>query len=120
MVLLSDAAAVAAHALRDYWPYILLVLILARFTRNHYLLGLHDIPGPFLSSLTDLWHFFHCLFGRSWKDYELHRKYNSPLLRLGPNTISVSDAEAVRIIYGYKPVFKKVCLTYRCMSSLGS
>jgi hypothetical protein len=40
-------------------------------------------------------------------EYTLHRKYNTPLLRLGPNTISVSDSDALRIIYGWKPVFKK-------------
>lgn len=40
----------------------------------------------------------------------MHEKYNSPLLRLGPNTVSISDPEAIRVIYGWKPVLKKVII----------
>ena len=90
-----------------YWSCFLVISIVGRLICNRYKPGLQDIPGPFLASLSDLWLFFHCLQGKSYKDYELHRKYNSNLLRLGPNTVSVADGEAVRIIYGWKPVWKK-------------
>jgi len=102
--LLQDVGELALR----YWPYLLLISIVGRLAANRYKPGVSDIPGPFLASLTDLWLFFHCLRGKSQKDYELHRKYNSPLLRLGPNTISVADGEAVRMIYGWKPVWTKV------------
>lgn len=92
---------------REYWLYALAFGLIARLVRNRYKPGLRDIPGPFLASLTDVWLFFHCILRKSNKDYLLHEKYNSPLLRLGPNTVSVADPEAVRIIYGYKPVLQK-------------
>ncbi|KAJ6005165.1 hypothetical protein N7451_003109 [Penicillium sp. IBT 35674x] len=75
---------------QSVWTYLVipLLLFISRLVQNRYRSGLHKIPGPYIASLTDLWQFFHCLAGRSWRDYELHRKYNSPLLRLGPNLIS--------------------------------
>lgn len=93
-----------------YWGLLLGVLVFARLLRNRYKSGLNKIPGPFAASLTNLWQFYHCFKGEAWKDYELHEKYNSPLLRIGPNTISVADPDAVRIIYGYKPTFTKARL----------
>ena len=104
MGFLADIAAIV----RTYWAALLIVLIAVRLVRNRYKPVLRDIPGPFLASLSDLWLLQHCIRGKSYKDYELHRKYDTPLLRLGPNTISVADIEASRIIYGWKPVFKKV------------
>ena len=104
MGLLSDVVG----AVQRYWPYLLIALLVIHLVRNRYKPVLRNIPGPFLASLSDLWLFQHCARGKSFRDYELHRKYNSSLLRLGPNTISVADIEASRIIYGWKPVFKKV------------
>lgn len=98
--------------MQSYWPYVLVAFFVAHLIRNRYKPVLRDIPGPFLASLTDLWLFQHCFRGKSFRDYELHRKYNSSLLRLGPNTISVADIEASRIIYGWKPVFKKVRMPF--------
>lgn len=98
----------AVDLVQARWWQLLLLLVVARLVRNHFRSGIHGIPGPFLASLSDVWLFFHCWLGQPAYDFKLHRKYNSPLLRLGPKTIAVSDAEAVRIIYGYKPVFNKV------------
>ena len=103
MTLLQNALIfVGAH-----WALVLIFMITLKLVRNRYQRGLSKIPGPFLASLTDLWLFYHCWCGKSYKDYELHRKYNSPLLRLGPNTISVSDGTAIKIIYDYKRIFPK-------------
>ncbi|KAH0836163.1 hypothetical protein AYO21_04830 [Fonsecaea monophora] len=93
--------------LQKYWIPCIFVGIFIRLLRNRYKPGVRGIPGPFLASISDLWLFIHCVQRKSQKDYELHRQYDTPLLRLAPNTISVGDAEAVRIIYGWKPVFKK-------------
>ena len=93
---------------KDYWALILLSLVALRLIRNRYKTSLYDIPGPFFASLSDLWLLWHCYRGRCYKDYELHREYGSPVLRLGPNTVSVSDPNAVKIIYGWKRVFNKV------------
>jgi hypothetical protein len=94
--------------LQQYWPYGLILAILGWALRNRYGYGLSDVPGPFLASITELWLFFHVWNQKGTTEYELHRKYNSPILRLGPNILSFSNVEAVRTIYGYKPVFTKV------------
>lgn len=100
--------AAITQAASAYWMPVCLVAVIAHLVRNRYRYGLSDIPGPFFASVSDLWLFFHYLRRRGLEEYDLHQKYQSPLLRLGPNTVSVSDAEAVKIIYGWKPVFAKV------------
>ena len=92
--------------LKVAWPALIVLALGARFLRNYY--KLNHIPGPFLARFTDAWRLIHCLRGQSSRQYELHRKYNSHLIRLGPNTVSVSDATAIPIIYGLKPIFNKV------------
>src|ERR1700761_276334 len=97
--------------LKVLWPALILLAIGARFLRNYY--RLNHIPGPFLARFTDAWRFIHCFRGQSHRQYELHRRYDSHLVRLGPNTVSVSDATAIPIIYGLKPIFNKVgCQNY--------
>lgn len=91
-----------------YWLYFLLCLLLIRLGANRYRKGLYGIPGPFLASFSNLWLLTNCARGKSTEEWKLHRKYDSKLVRLGPSTVSVADPEAIRIIYGYKPVFKKV------------
>jgi hypothetical protein len=92
--------------LKAIWPALVLLALGARFLRNYY--KLNHIPGPFLAGLTDFWRFIHCFRGQSSRQYELHRKHDSHLVRLGPNTVSVSDATAIPIIYGLNPIFNKV------------
>lgn len=104
MALLVDIV----EAANSYWlPFLGLVLIF-HLARNHFKPALMDIPGPFLASLTDFWRLFHSRLGKGHEDYLLHRKYNSPILRVGPNTVAVADPEAIRVIYGWKPIFRKV------------
>lgn len=88
--------------------------LLGRLLYNRYERGLNKIPGPFLASLSDLWLFIHYMRRRGLTEYNLHQAYKSPILRLGPRTVSVADAEAIRVIYGWKPVFRKVSLYAHC------
>lgn len=83
-----------------------LAFLTFRLIRNY--LRLRHIPGPFIASLTDLWR-SRAQNSPNFGDrmIELHRQYG-PLVRLGPNFVSVSDPAAVPIIYGNKPVWKKV------------
>jgi hypothetical protein len=105
--LLMDVSAFA-RILCAHWIEVILGLLFLRFLRNRFRPVLYKIPGPFLASVSDLWLFFHAYNGNTYKEYEMHRKYNSSLLRLGPNTVAVADPAAIRIIYGYKKVFNKV------------
>jgi hypothetical protein len=85
---------------------LILVYLLARFVRNF--LKLRHIPGPFVAVISDVWRYVHCMRGHTMDEYKLHREYNSPLLRLGPNTVSVSDPTAIKTIYGMSPIYTKV------------
>lgn len=102
-------------AVEDYWLHVVIALAVAKLIHNRFGHGLSKIPGPFLASLSDLWLFVHYYRRRGLTEYDLHLKYASPLVRLGPNTVSVSDPEALKIIYGWKPILRKVCyiLPYR-------
>lgn len=74
--------------------------------------GLNAIPGPFLASISSLWK-----FKTVWcedmtnRNTELHEKYG-PLVRIGPNHISASSAEALHIIHRAKTGFIKAFPSY--------
>lgn len=104
MGLLGESLALASV----YWPFLFAAILLARVLSARYGSGLSGIPGPYLASFSNLWLFWHCYLGRSAEDIKLHKKYKTKLLRLAPKTVAVSDAEASRIIYGWKRVFQKV------------
>ena len=70
---------------------------------------LSSVPGPWLASLTDLWR-AHAQNYRQFTQIllQLHDQYG-PLVRIGPNMVSVSDAKAVPSIYTTHGEFTKVC-----------
>jgi hypothetical protein len=58
------------------------------------------IPGPLLARLSKLWEANEYLHGRTAKTRkELHKKYNSDFVRVGPNEISIRCVEALEKIY---------------------
>jgi len=87
-------------------PIFLTLALVIRWVRNYY--HLCNIPGPLLAQFSDAWRIWHCWTGQSSQQYKLHRQYDSPLIRLGPNTVSVSDARSMPAIYGLKPILNKV------------
>ena len=88
---------------------LLFIGVIFHFTRIRYISGLRQIPGPFIASITNLWRLYDVS-----KDHHqdtlirLHRQYTSDLIRIGPNTVSVADPEAVKTIYGLRNVLPKV------------
>lgn len=69
---------------------------------------LRQVPGPVLASVTDLWRFSIQYRGPILPTLlDLHRRYGS-LVRIGPNTVSVSDAAYVNMIYTNKGDYIKV------------
>ncbi|EXJ87226.1 hypothetical protein A1O3_04185 [Capronia epimyces CBS 606.96] len=104
---------------KAYFLPALLVLVVLHFAINRYGYGLGKIPGPFVASLTDFWRMFHAYTNKGHQDYLLHRKYNSPVLRVGPKTVAVASPDAVRVIYGWKPVYRKTQI-YTTQSQLNS
>ncbi|KAI0550397.1 cytochrome P450 [Xylaria curta] len=68
---------------------------------------LRSVPGPFLARCGDLWYLWHVKNGRwEMRDIELHRKHGA-IVRYGPNRYSISDPEALNIIYGHGTRFAK-------------
>ncbi|KAL2129346.1 hypothetical protein VTI74DRAFT_7920 [Chaetomium olivicolor] len=93
--------------LGEHWLPILLIAIVAWLARNRYHNGLSKYPGPFLASLTDWWRFFDVYGRRPERTHiALHKKYG-PVVRLGPNTLSFADPEALKTIYGLNKGFIK-------------
>ncbi|KAI9035581.1 cytochrome P450 [Aspergillus affinis] len=90
-------------------------LIIARLLRNR--LRLSGIPGPWLAGYTRLWKLHNVWQGQHHQTaLELHRRYG-PLVRIGPDHISVSDPTAISIIYGINKNFTKTAFyPIQCIS----
>ncbi|KIY00905.1 uncharacterized protein Z520_03571 [Fonsecaea multimorphosa CBS 102226] len=85
------------------WSVAVLLLATA-FSRYR---RLSSIPGPLLASFTSLWRFFVTEYGGFTQPLkELHDKYG-PLVRIGPNTVSVADPAAIPVIHTMHGEFKK-------------
>ncbi|KEF54335.1 cytochrome P450 oxidoreductase [Exophiala aquamarina CBS 119918] len=70
--------------------------------------GLRKLPGPVVASLTNWWRLYDVSKGSHQETLiNLHRKYASDLVRIGPNAVSVADLEAGKIIYGLNKGFTK-------------
>ncbi|KAI0202517.1 cytochrome P450 [Astrocystis sublimbata] len=62
-------------------------------------------PGPFLAGFTDLWRTYHQHNGTLRERLlELHAKHG-PVVRYGPNSISISDPEVINVVYGSRAGF---------------
>lgn len=89
-------------------PLLCGVALVARIIYNKYGYGISGIPGPFLASWTDLWRFFTVWGGHAERVHiDLHAKLGS-MVRLGPNCVSVSEPEAIKVIYGLASGYVKV------------
>ncbi len=95
------------------WTKIFQICVLSAFVLLLFLLHrrsrLSQVPGPFLACFTDLWRIYH----QNYYNFtsvlaELHRRYGY-VVRIGPNTVSVSDAGAVSTVYDSQGAFIKVC-----------
>lgn len=64
-------------------------------------------PGPFFAKLTDLYSVVHALRGDRHEDlYQLHQRHGR-IVRIGPNRLTILDAEALEPIYGHQANVKK-------------
>ena len=74
-----------------YWPLLIIVFFALRPFYRKYSSPLRHVPGPFLASTTNIWRLAVFLRGRQHHEYyDLHQKYG-PLVRLGPDTVILSD-----------------------------
>ncbi|KIY00865.1 uncharacterized protein Z520_03531 [Fonsecaea multimorphosa CBS 102226] len=104
MVLLEQIQQLAQHL----WPILLLGFLIARLLINKYGGNLNSIPGPFFAGFTNLWRVFNSLLSNPTEtQIQLHRKFNSRFVRIGPRVVSISDPDLIPTIYGTKSDFTK-------------
>lgn len=100
-------------------------IIYARFFHPY-----SNIPGPFLASVSRTWIAIHALKGDlEYVQRELHKRYGlssvdssicktvpqerlltspGPIIRIAPNEVSISDTNAIKVIYAANGDFTKV------------
>jgi hypothetical protein len=77
----------------------LIVLVLGNILYSIFLHPIAHIPGPLLPKITSLWLYYHAYIGdESSVIHSLHKRYG-PLLRVAPNHVDISDADAIQAIY---------------------
>ncbi|KAJ4361588.1 hypothetical protein N0V95_001749 [Ascochyta clinopodiicola] len=85
----------------------IILLILARTLYRVYFHPLSQIPGPIFSSASSLWLHYHAYIGDEASSiHRLHLQYG-PYVRVAPNEIDISDADAIQPIYVAKGGFPK-------------
>jgi hypothetical protein len=108
----SSAFLTAFSEAKDFiWQHYVVVIVGIVAVRFIYLRYLHpygDIPGPFLATISPLWKVRGALNGTLHKDITAaHRKYG-PIFRISPDEVSISDPEAIKVIYAHGAGFTKV------------
>lgn len=88
--------------------FLCILAIVVIVVRAVHVQRLASIPGPFLARVSDIWR-WRAQNSNSYSAnmVEIHEKYGK-LVRIGPNHISISDPNAVPIVYTTNPVWPKV------------
>lgn len=78
-----------------------------RLVQIYYFSSVKSFPGPLCTNFTDLWRYIQTAGGQSHRVHaDLHRRYG-PVVRIGPNTLSISDPVLMKTIYNTKNPWKK-------------
>lgn len=85
---------------RDKGVLLLVLIIVSRLTYNRYGRSLRRFGGPSLASVSGFWRLVASRrYGNHISSIAQHQRYGK-IVRLGPKTLSFSQPEAVRDIYG--------------------
>lgn len=72
--------------------------------------GLRSVPGPWLARISNLYRVGMVQRGRfSFELVELHKKYGDAV-RIGPDSVSLTQTSLVDDIYGFRTDFGKVIM----------
>ncbi|KAF4549640.1 Cytochrome P450-like protein 81 [Elsinoe fawcettii] len=100
-----------------FWLVALPALLISTAVYNRYFTGISHVPGPWLASLSNIWRY---QIARTFRPEQvhinLHERYG-PVVRLGPNIVSVSDPSALQTIYAPNAGFVKSAF-YRVQQTL--
>lgn len=84
------------------------VVVVAQYIIAYLSSPLKKLPGPFVAKFSNWWRFYnHYSKTHIETQQALHKKYGSAV-RIGPNTVSLSDASLVKTIYSTRGTFIKV------------
>jgi cytochrome P450 len=79
---------------------IFLFIVLGYTIYTLFLHPLASVPGHPLAKISSLWLYYHTYVGdEATAIHDLHKKYNSALLRVAPNHVDISDPDAISPIY---------------------
>ena len=107
-IMLSSGAAFDGLPVKGSYVILVFGLVLVQCLWTRYRPHLRNIPGPALASFSNFWKIGGVLSqDMPWRNIAAHEKYG-PLVRIGPNHISTSDPEALKTIYGFTNIFRKV------------
>ncbi|RMZ73528.1 cytochrome P450 [Pyrenophora seminiperda CCB06] len=100
------SSVIAPHSILSF----LLAPLLLLFIRSVYRIYFHPlsyIPGPLIPKLTSLWLHYHAYIGNEASTiHKLHQQYG-PYVRVSPQEVDVSDADAIHSIYVARGGFPK-------------
>lgn len=95
------------YALLLTTAFLLISALGLRLIGNYFTPGLQSIPGPFWARFSDLWRFIDSCKGHQEQTISrLHREYG-PVVRTGPNFVSVADPAAIELVLGLKANLNK-------------
>lgn len=104
---LSGLSAFVTNALSTYPMMIILVLLAPSLLYNKLQAGLRNIPGPPVAAYTKLWRLYDVYKGDAQKTAIALHKHHGPVVRIGPNHVSLSDPAMIPIVYGTKENYTK-------------
>lgn len=108
MNLLQDANTLLVDASYTSVIEITLILLAISSLYHIYFHPLSHIPGPWFAKVTPLFLWIICYLGiEAHVIRNYHKKYKTKVLRVGPNSLSISDSSAIHSIYIASGGFEK-------------
>ncbi|KAJ5761251.1 hypothetical protein N7520_008407 [Penicillium odoratum] len=88
-------------------PLVIIGSLISKWVCRAFFHPLSNIPGPKIAGCTSLWLAYHTYIGDECTViFNLHCKYG-PILRVGPNDVDISNADAIEPIYVARGGFPK-------------
>ena len=103
----SNVVLVAKQAIFAHPVLLVVGLLVLSLVYNRLRPGLINIPGPPVAAYTKLWRLYDVWKGQAHMTaIDIHKKYG-PVVRIGPNHVSIADPAMIPIIYGTMDNFTK-------------
>ena len=108
MTILQSLAIQASAHVTATIILILAISYFASFLPSYFKPGLHSLPGPKLAAFTRLWKVYISVKGDAQLTYQaIHKKYG-PIVRTGPNHVSIGDPAMIPEMFNAGSDFTKV------------